>query len=118
METSCGEGLETFDALWGSRFYFDGLATAWIRRHTLCYYEDRHRSPPTTGRNQSWTAPSTVPLQVAHLEMVELARAHHWPPALSIPTGVSALLLSWKRSKKTVVLGFSIGEVLARRVRT
>ena len=42
METSCGEGLETFDALCSSSFYFDGLAPAWIRRHTLCSYEDRH----------------------------------------------------------------------------
>jgi hypothetical protein len=44
METSCGEGLETFDALGGGSFYLDGRAPAWIR-HTLCYYEDRHRSP-------------------------------------------------------------------------
>ena len=51
METSCGEGLETFDALCGSSFYFDGLAPAWIRRHTLCSYEDRHHSPSPTGRN-------------------------------------------------------------------
>lgn len=39
METSCGEGLETFDALWGSSFYFDDLAPASIRPYTLCYYD-------------------------------------------------------------------------------
>jgi len=39
METSCGEGLETFDALWGRSFYFDDLAPASIRPYTLCYYD-------------------------------------------------------------------------------
>ena len=30
METSCGEGLETFNAFGGCSFYFDGLAPAWL----------------------------------------------------------------------------------------